>query len=243
MHTHQALQLGGKRKSGKLEQPVRTETLESGSSGSKRLHIRDIQSGLVFLIDTDSDISLLPVNKNHSRLKPDDLVLFAANDSHVLTYEGRGCKLNLGLRRDISWNFCLAAVPYPIIGADLLAHYQLVPFLHESRLMDTTTGLGVRGFLRPASVFGLSLLNHSGPLSKILAGFPEITCLQQKAGALVGDVKHHILTSGPPVSERALRLPPEKLAVAKATFKRMVDEGICRPSGSPSPIERYHHSG
>ena len=43
---------------GKLTQPCRTEIINTGSSGSKRLHIRDISSGVIFLIDSGSDISL-----------------------------------------------------------------------------------------------------------------------------------------------------------------------------------------
>ena len=48
--------------------------------------------------------------------------------------------LNLGLRRNFTWNFCVAAVPNPIIGADLLANYHSVPFLHQSKLVDALTG-------------------------------------------------------------------------------------------------------
>ena len=116
------------------------ETIGSGIQSSKRLHVRDRDSGLVFLIDTGSDISLLPADKRTIKNRPNDLILFAANDSRVLTYGTKRLSLNLGLRRKFSWNFCVAAVPNPIIGADLLAHYHLVPYLHESRLVDTTTG-------------------------------------------------------------------------------------------------------
>ena len=40
------------------------------------------------------------------------------------------------------------------------------------------------------------------------------------------------MTNGPPVHDRARRLPPEKLAIAKSIFKRMVEDGICQPSSS-----------
>ena len=137
-------------KIGKLSQPFRTETVHMGFSGSKRLHIRDLSSGIIYLIDTGSDISLFPTDSAILKKPPSDLVLYAANDSRVCTFDERLIILNLNLRRSIKWNFCLAAVPYPIIGADLLPFYYLVPFLHESRLVDTTTGLSVRGFLKVA---------------------------------------------------------------------------------------------
>ena len=43
--------------SGKLIEPHRVETLDLGNRKSKRLHIRDRDSGLIYLIDTGSDIS------------------------------------------------------------------------------------------------------------------------------------------------------------------------------------------
>ena len=163
---------------------------------------------------------------------PNDLVLYAANDSRVSTFGERIITLNLNLRRPIKWKFFVAAVPYPILGADLFHHYHLVPSLHESRLLDTTTGLSVYGFLKPALVCGLSLINRNHAFSIVLASFPELTSVSQRAVPLDVDIQHHISTNGPPVFERVRRLSPEKLAVAKAIFHQMVEDGICRPSSS-----------
>ena len=129
--------------SGKLNQPNRTKTIDLGPSDSKRLHIRDVSRGLVYLIDKSSDISLLPADSKTLKQNPKDLVLFVANDSRVPTYGERNVTLSINVRCVLKWNFCVAAVPHPIIGADLLTHYHLVPFLHESRLVDTSTGLSV----------------------------------------------------------------------------------------------------
>ena len=41
----------------KLNQPLYTENIVIGSSCLKRLHIREISSGPVYLIDTGSDVS------------------------------------------------------------------------------------------------------------------------------------------------------------------------------------------
>ena len=62
------------------------ETIGSGIQYSKRLHVRDHDSGLVFLIDTGPDISLLPADKRTMNYRPNDSILFATNDSRVLTY-------------------------------------------------------------------------------------------------------------------------------------------------------------
>ncbi|XP_043478303.1 uncharacterized protein LOC122508808 [Leptopilina heterotoma] len=107
---------------------------------SKRLHIRDRKSGLLFLIDTGSDVSLLPIQSN-SRLRPTDIFLYAANDSKIPTFGEKRLSLDIGLRRDINWNFCLAAVPYPIIRPDLLANNNILVDLARRKLIDSVTSL------------------------------------------------------------------------------------------------------
>ena len=143
-------------KIGKLSKPFRTETVDMGSSGSKRLHIRDLSSGIIYLIDTGFDISLFPADSAILKKPPSDLVLYAATDSRVCTFGER-----------------------------------------------------------------------------ILESFPELTSLKQGSVTTNVNVHHHILTNGPPVHDRARRLPPEKLAVAKSIFKQMVEDGFCQPSSSP----------
>ena len=203
----------------KLTQPFRTDTIDTGFSGSKRLHIRDISSGIIYLIDTGSDISLFPADSSILKNRPSDLILYAANDSRVCTFGERLITLNFNLRRHIKWNLCIAAVPHLIIGADLLAFYHLVPFFHESRLVDTTTGFCVRDFLKSAPVCNLSLISRNHAFSHILESFSELTSLKQGNVTRSADVHHHILTNGPPVHDRARRLSPEKLAAAKSIFK------------------------
>ncbi|XP_033224799.1 uncharacterized protein LOC117177867 [Belonocnema kinseyi] len=203
----EAMQVGSAVIIGKLVEPPRAETVGgSGKVTSKRLHLSDRNSGLVFLIDTGSDLSLLPVDKKN-KPKPSDGVLYAANDT--------------------------PEVPYPIIGADFLALYYLASFLHASSLVDTTTGCSSSGFIKNASIFGVSTIDRTQPYSKILADFPEITSVSQCPDLVVHDVQHHIETKGPPIAERARRLSPDKLAAAKTQFQQMIDSGICRPSSSP----------
>ena len=228
---HQAVHLKNPANPRKLATPIRTETIDIGPSDSKRIHIRDISSGLIYLVDTGSDISLLPADARALKQNPNDLVLYAANDSRVSKFGERTTTLNLNVRHPIKWKFCVAAVPYPILGADLLANYHLVPFLHESRLLDTTTGLSIYGFLKSALVCGLSLVNRNHAFSNVLRHFLELTSVSQRTVPLDVDVQHHILTNGPPVFKRARRLSPEKLSAA--IFHQMVEDGICRPSSSP----------
>ena len=46
------------------------------------------------------------------------------------------------------------------------------------------------------------------------------------------NVTHHITTTGPPVSARFRRLPPERLKAARQEFEHMLQQGIIRPSSS-----------
>ena len=55
-----------------------------GSSGSKRLHIRDLSSGIIYLIDTGSDISLFPADSAILKKTPNDAVLYAAAQSPTI---------------------------------------------------------------------------------------------------------------------------------------------------------------
>ena len=73
---------------------------------------------------------------------------------------------------------------------------------------------------------------------KLLADFPDITTPNFIQSQSKHGVEHFIPTSGPPVHARARRLPPDKLAAAKAEFERMEAIGIICRSSSPwvSPL-------
>ena len=52
------------------------------------------------------------------------------------------------------------------------------------------------------------------------------------------NIKHHVITSGPPVVSRVCRLSPERLAFLKQEIRQLLESGIVVPSSSPyaSPI-------
>ena len=73
----------------------------------------------------------------------------------------------------------------------------------------------------------------------LLAEFPAITTLNFVQQPTKHGVEHFITTKGPPVHARARRLPPDKLAAAKAEFSTMESMGIIRRSSSSwaSPLQ------
>lgn len=128
--------------------------------------------------------------------------------------------INLGLRRIISWNFCVADVPYAIIGADLINQYGLIIDLRHHRLTDPLTNLSSVAFIKPTSYQVLSTIIPTFQCSQLLSQFPEITGLDQATRTETDDVLHHIIMSGPPVAEIVRRLPPTKLPIAKSEFEK-----------------------
>lgn len=224
------MSFGKSNESGKLKTPHRVETVDN-KGGSKRLHIKDKISGLKFLIDTGSDVSLIPA-KGKVKFSPSEIVLFAANNSRISTFGECELTLNLGLRRPIVWKFCRASVPYPIIGADLLAYYGLSVDLRGHRLIDTLTKVNSPGGLSSVSIHSVSTVDKNCPFSHILSEFPKLTSISQPSEISARGVFHHILTKGHPVAERPRRLEPVKLEAAKKQFRNWCKSGVCSSSNS-----------
>ena len=72
----------------------------------------------------------------------------------------------------------------------------------------------------------------------MLQDYPEILQPHFSSDTVRHGVQHHITTATAPVHAKARRLPPDKLAVAKAEFEEMEKMGIIRKSNSPwaSPL-------
>lgn len=83
-------------------------------------------------------------NNIPAKLKKDpNFNLSAANGTTIATYGTRLFNVDLGLRRQFSHCFILAAVNRPIIGADFLSKFGLLVDLKNRRLVDTQTSLTV----------------------------------------------------------------------------------------------------
>jgi predicted aspartyl protease len=113
-------------------------TARTDFTKSCRLHIFDKTTNLKFLIDTGADVSAVPPKQN-DKANCSNLSLYAANNAIIKTYGTKQIKVELGLRRNFLWNFYVADVSGPIIGADFLKHYGLIPDLRSRELIDSTT--------------------------------------------------------------------------------------------------------
>ncbi|GFY44990.1 gag-pol polyprotein [Trichonephila inaurata madagascariensis] len=100
-----------------------------------------------FLVDTGSDVSCIPPPKYKNIAPNHSFELFAANNTKIKTFGIKTIDLSLGLRRNLKWDFIIADVSIPIVGADFLAHFGLIVDLKQRKLIDTLTNLSSLGNL------------------------------------------------------------------------------------------------
>ncbi|GFS54055.1 hypothetical protein TNCV_3762501 [Trichonephila clavipes] len=96
------------------------------SKHTSRLFLLDRKSGQKFLIDSGSEICVIPPSPTMNKSPQSNFSLFAANNTKIPAYGMVRKELNLGLRRPFIWTFIIADVSSPIIGADFLKHFNLL---------------------------------------------------------------------------------------------------------------------
>ena len=204
------------------------------------LSIYDPATQTTYLVDTGSSVSLVPPSGTLPPLQGQSLV--AANGTSIPVYGERSLTLTLSLRRNFPWIFVVAQVTRPILGADFLSHYNLLVDLRNRRLVDTETYLASRGKFSASEISHVNVeapVSSSSPYLQMMhREFPDLLRPISGSAPVKHQVRHHIITTGPPVFAKARRLAPEKLNAAKAEFQHMLDLGIIRPSKSPyaSPL-------
>ena len=72
----------------------------------------------------------------------------------------------------------------------------------------------------PVAIYAISL--SSNTCAKLLADFPKIFTPQFSKPHPAHGVEHYTSTDSPPVHSRVRRLSPEKLALAKSEFHKML---------------------
>ena len=193
-----------------------------GQSFSRLFNITDHISGMQFLVDTGTDIRVIPPS-SLERKHPWTLRLEAVNHTPISTYGTRSLTLNLDLRRTFCWAFTIADVQKPIIGADFLHHFSLLVDVKHYQLLDGLTQLRVQGIAISDSSPSPVTQPHepANTFTVLLRDFPSVTPPQISDHPTRHTVMHHIQTTGYSVSARARRLAPEKLQAARHDFEHM----------------------
>ncbi|CAH8609818.1 unnamed protein product [Dicrocoelium dendriticum] len=205
----------------------------AGQVISRLLYVFDSTTKLHFLVDTGAEVSVLPRSLEKRPLQPAGPMLTAANQTKIATYGQKLLTLSLGLRRNFPFLFTIADVQKPIIGIDFLSKFGLVVDLRCGKLRDDTTSLSIPCKLASVNSLGLRILiPDDSQYSSLLRQFPSLIRASNDTSDPKHDVRHHIVTTGPPVTAKARRLRPDKLQAAKKEFQHMLDLGIIRPSNS-----------
>lgn len=208
-------------------------------TGSHRLSVTDSKSGHSFLVDTGANVSVFPRYKKLNNSECADYKLYAANGSVIKTYGTVSLILDLKLSRTFRWEFIIADIKQPILGADFLTHFNLLVDLRARRLIDKITNCStIASIVNYDESYAVKTIDDNHPMYELLSRFPDITKPSCYKGTTSQAVYHHIETEGPPVHARPRRLPPDRYKKVKEEFKVMQELGICRPSKSPwaSPL-------
>lgn len=216
---------------------------------SPRLFIEDKISKLLYLIDSGSDISIIP---HKFAGKPDvqfKYTVRAANGSKINTYGLQTRILDFGLNKKFIWNFIIADLQYPIIGADFLKENHLLPDLTKKLLIEGKTLIGApcmqKNIMQKPVTLVISKNNVDEEIKNLIEKFPKLMSPPQYQEEPLHDVKHHIDTCGTPVFSKPRRLRPDVEDMVKDDFIEKVKMGICRRSKSQwsSPIVIVQQKG
>lgn len=201
---------------------------------TSRLFVTDRKSKVQFLVDTGSDVCVLPRHFLRERRAPTNYTLTAANGSAIRTYGLLKLHLDLHLRRDFAWNFLVADVDKPIIGADFMAFYGLLVDCRRGRLIDSVTSLQSTAAVTSCSLPSIRAISGDSEYHRLLSQYPALT----RPAGIDREVKHNTVhyihtTPGPPVFCRPRRLAPDRMKVATQQFEEMLHDGVARRSDSP----------
>lgn len=217
------------------------------SSTDSLLFIKDSSCKQHFLVDTGSQVSILPASQGDLTRKT-DLLLHAANNTSIPTYGTKFKVLRFGTEAKYPWVFTIARISKPILGADFLRHFGLMPDLKNQCLRtQSNEAYSCSVDLCMSLPRNINFIGSSPPQQyhKLLCSYEDITRPGNLNITPIHDTTHHIKTEGPPVHCKVRRLNPAKRIIAQETFEHMMDQGIIRPSKSSwaSPLHMVPKKG
>ncbi|ROT74961.1 hypothetical protein C7M84_006527 [Penaeus vannamei] len=208
------------------------------------LYVWDASSSLCFLIDTGPEVSLLPASHKDKRL-PFSCALEAANATPIKVHGKRSETFSLtgAPSQRFQWIFLIADVPQPIIGADFLEHYGLSVDLQDKALIHQ---FRFRTLPPPTLVSVPSIYTmfpRSSTYKDILQEFPALSKPINWATQPRHEVRHHIVTHGPPAHSSCRPLAPDRCCSAKGSYALPAANGhlVKKKDGDWGPCGDYCH--
>ncbi|GFU49709.1 gag-pol polyprotein [Trichonephila clavipes] len=203
------------------------------SQHTSRLFLLDRKSGQKFLIDSGSEICVIPPSPTMNKSLLSNFSLFAANNTKIPAYGMVRKELNLGLRRPFIWNFIIADVSSPIIGADFLKHFNLLIDLKKKGWWMWKLLFSLFVFFQIlSSPHTILTVDANISFKNILSEYPDLSNPSLISKSASHGTVHHIITTGPPVTARPRRLHPKLYDAVKVEFEFLLAQGIIRPSKS-----------
>lgn len=211
-------------------------TRASAATHSPRLFIDSKTCGTSFLVDTGSDVSVIPRRATTDATPATDYSLYAVNGSRIPTFGTRELTLDVGLPKQYPWCFIIADVKQSIIGADFLSHFNLLPDLRNRKLVDNTNLCSIPAQIRTVahtSVLSVqSVFRGDDRISQLLKQYNSITKPPQYHDEVHHDVICYIETTGAPTYDKPRRLRPDVEKEVKLEYKRQLKTGLVRISRS-----------
>ena len=204
------------------------------------LHFQDPITKKRWLIDGGAFVSLVPPTLAQRAAGPVGTRLQAANGTEIPCYGSIRENVSLG-NRVYQYDFIVADVSQPIIGADFLAENYIAPNHRDGNLIDLND-LSIIQQAEPdanCTPLGINFVDQkASPYYQLLDKFPNLSKPSFTPGEVKHGVRHHIPTNGYPVQSKARKLSPEKLQAAKEQMESYVKLGIARRGKSEwaSPI-------
>lgn len=211
---------------------------DNNTAHNHRFFIKDTTTSKYFLVDTGAALSIIPRSMTKHARASTHQHLYAANDTKIATYGTIRLNINFNLRRVFTWNFMVADIQTPILGADFLIHFKLVINLSKAELIDSTTQLSSKGILTNQPYNRLSTIKPNDEFHQLVSQYIGTTDINNYKLPLHSTVQHTIETTCQPIREPPRRYSGEKLKTIREEFDNLLHQGIIRPSNSPwaSPI-------
>lgn len=198
-----------------------------------------------FLIDTGASVSIVPgILLDNIILKPSAVMISSATGQPIRVHGEAKLDLKIKkLRRIYSWNFVIADTTQPLLGMDFLSHFGLTINCNTQEICDTTTKIAmtissINGEVENITINNLS--QHPECVEKLLKKYSSLLTTQNTSIDPNKIRTYHRIDTGDnrPVYCKRRNLAPDRLEIAKAEFKNLMEQGIIRPSKSPwsSPL-------
>ncbi len=152
--------------------PRRRWHIQQLTAGSHLIHLFDKISHTNFLVDTGAERSVLP---HTSTATPTGPLLFTANNQPVPTWGIKHQQLQFG-NQFYTFDFVLAQVTYPILGADFLAFHRLLVDSHNKQVIPANSLIPLPSSTTTASLSPLltHLQSAPEPIRNLIASFPTV---------------------------------------------------------------------